>query len=233
VGIWQARSARRPASLAAIRARESSALDALRRAANHGAAARAQSLKMLDVGGASGENKDPDDPWDTLHPPCRGLPTCSSSTSSPAVTPSSHTLRALCPRDARCLYAYTDALRQVKEHQRSLQQKVRADKQHKGLSLPQQYARIMQNQGYFAPWSRVNSWADRVAINNIRKSNTPTALASKEAAIARENAKFARKFRGPHTSQYTGVHLSQDQSLDPKYDPWSNAASREAYYTGY
>jgi hypothetical protein len=29
------------------------------------------------------------------------------------------------------------------------------------------------------------------------------------------------------------VHLSQDQILDPKYDPWSNAASREAYYTGY
>ncbi len=27
--------------------------------------------------------------------------------------------------------------------------------------------------GYFAPWSRQNTWVNRVAINNIRKSNTP------------------------------------------------------------
>jgi len=31
----------------------------------------------------------------------------------------------------------------------------------------------MQNIGYFAPWSRQNSWADRIAINNVRKANTP------------------------------------------------------------
>jgi len=35
------------------------------------------------------------------------------------------------------------------------------------------------------------------------------ALAAKEVKIATENAKFARKFKSPHTSQYTGVHLSQ------------------------
>jgi hypothetical protein len=34
----------------------------------------------------------------------------------------------------------------------------------------------MQNIGYFAPWSRQNSWADRIAINNIRKANTPQVL---------------------------------------------------------
>ena len=43
----------------------------------------------------------------------------------------------------------------------------------KGMSMPQQYARIMQNQGYFAPWSRQNTWTNRIAINNIRKANTP------------------------------------------------------------
>ena len=43
----------------------------------------------------------------------------------------------------------------------------------KGLSMQQQYVRIMQNQGYFAPWSRTNNWNDRLAINNIRKHNTP------------------------------------------------------------
>ncbi len=32
---------------------------------------------------------------------------------------------------------------------------------------------IMQNLGYFAPWSRENSWEQRVAIANIRKANTP------------------------------------------------------------
>ncbi|KAJ1491278.1 hypothetical protein T484DRAFT_1743061 [Baffinella frigidus] len=47
-----------------------------------------------------------------------------------------------------------------------------------------QYARIMQNLGYFAPWSRQNSWADRVAVNNIRKANTPSALARKQSQIA-------------------------------------------------
>jgi hypothetical protein len=123
-----------------------------------------------------------------------------------------------------------------------------------------QYARIMQNLGYFAPWSRQNSWADRVAINNIRKANTPSALATRQAQIlkvlletthlsrdlcavdqgladmrtdSQEDAKFARKFATPHTSQYTGVHESQDAVLDPKYSPWSNDAPRKAYYQGY
>lgn len=39
-------------------------------------------------------------------------------------------------------------------------------------------SQIMQNIGYFAPWSRQNSWADRIAINNIRKANTPQVLPS-------------------------------------------------------
>jgi len=45
-----------------------------------------QGLVMLNPGELSGELKDPDDPWGYSHPRCRGLPTCSSSTSSPAVT---------------------------------------------------------------------------------------------------------------------------------------------------
>lgn len=53
---------------------------------------------------------------------------------------------------------------------------MKAPPQATKLSLPQQYARIMQNIGYFAPWSRQNSWADRIAINNIRKANTPQVL---------------------------------------------------------
>uniref|UniRef100_A0A7S0EHW1 Uncharacterized protein n=1 Tax=Hanusia phi TaxID=3032 RepID=A0A7S0EHW1_9CRYP len=101
------------------------------------------------------------------------------------------------------------------------------------LSLPQQYARIMQNMGYFAPWSRVNSWEDRVAINNIRKANTPQALAMRQKQIERENAKFARKFSTPHTSQYTGVHESLEEILDPRFTPWSNDSPRKAYYQGY
>ena len=48
---------------------------------------------------------------------------------------------------------------------------VKAEK--KGLTMQQQYARIMQNQGYFSPWSRQNTWNNRIAINNIRKANTP------------------------------------------------------------
>ena len=64
---------------------------------------------------------------------------------------------------------------------------------------------IMQNIGYFAPWSRQNSWADRIAINNIRKANTPQSLAMKQEKIEKENEKFARKFSTPHTSMYTGV----------------------------
>ena len=31
----------------------------------------------------------------------------------------------------------------------------------------------MQNLGYFAPWTRQNSWVDRVVISNIRKANFP------------------------------------------------------------
>mmetsp|Transcript_17121 Transcript_17121/g.47036 ORF Transcript_17121/g.47036 Transcript_17121/m.47036 type:complete len:118 (-) Transcript_17121:154-507(-) len=103
----------------------------------------------------------------------------------------------------------------------------------KTLSLPQQYARIMQNMGYFAPWSRQNSWVDRIAISNIRKANTPQALAMKAAKIEKENAKFAKKFSSPHTSQYTGKHESLSSILDPKYQPWANAAPRKAYYQGY
>merc|ERR1711906_32130 len=101
------------------------------------------------------------------------------------------------------------------------------------LSLPQQYARIMQNIGYFAPWSRQNSWADRIAINNIRKANTPQALAQRKQQIETENKKFARKFSTPHTSMYTGEHQSIDEILDPKFSPWGNDAPRKAYYQGY
>jgi len=101
------------------------------------------------------------------------------------------------------------------------------------LSMPQQYARIMQNIGYFAPWSRQNSWADRIAINNVRKANTPQSLAMKQEMIQTENAKFARKFSTPHTSMYTGVKQSIDQILDPKYQPWGNDGPRKAYYQGY
>ena len=101
------------------------------------------------------------------------------------------------------------------------------------LSLPQQYARIMQNIGYFAPWSRQNSWADRIAINNIRKANTPQSLAMKQEKIEKENEKFARKFSTPHTSMYTGVKQSIDQILDPKFQPWGNDGPRKAYYQGY
>lgn len=52
-----------------------------------GASARAkrQGLQLLNPGELSGELKDPDDPWGYSHPRCRGLPTCSDSTSSPAV----------------------------------------------------------------------------------------------------------------------------------------------------
>ena len=32
---------------------------------------------------------------------------------------------------------------------------------------------ITSPQGYFAPWSRQNTWNNRIAINNIRKDNTP------------------------------------------------------------
>ena len=53
-----------------------------------GASARAkrQGLQLLNPGELSGELKDPDDPWGYSHPRCRGLPTCSDSTSSPAIT---------------------------------------------------------------------------------------------------------------------------------------------------
>ncbi|EKX55275.1 hypothetical protein GUITHDRAFT_160420 [Guillardia theta CCMP2712] len=103
----------------------------------------------------------------------------------------------------------------------------------KKLSMPQQYARIMQNMGYFAPWSRQNSWEDRIAIANIRKNNSPQALAAKAAKIEAENKKFQKRFSTPHTSQYTGVHEKISNILDPKYQPWANAAPRKAYYQGY
>ena len=41
---------------------------------------------LLNPGELSGELKDPDDPWGYSHPRCRGLPTCSDSVSSPAIT---------------------------------------------------------------------------------------------------------------------------------------------------
>ncbi len=42
-----------------------------------------------------------------------------------------------------------------------------------GIDISFYINQIMQNMGYFAPWSRQNSWVDRVAISNIRKANTP------------------------------------------------------------
>mmetsp|Transcript_27096 Transcript_27096/g.68282 ORF Transcript_27096/g.68282 Transcript_27096/m.68282 type:complete len:206 (+) Transcript_27096:30-647(+) len=108
---------------------------------------------------------------------------------------------------------------------------VRGEK--KGLSMTEQYARIMQNEGYFAPWSRQNGWVDRVAIDNIRKANTPQALAQRQQMIETEDKKFAKKFSTPHTSQYTGVHQSLADILDPKFQPWANDAPRKAYYAGF
>eukprot|EP00960_Hanusia_phi_P077737 768736-Hanusia_phi.AAC.3 len=59
------------------------------------------------------------------------------------------------------------------------------------------------------------------------------ALAMRQKQIERENAKFARKFSTPHTSQYTGVHESLEEILDPRFTPWSNDSPRKAYYQGY
>lgn len=97
---------------------------------------------------------------------------------------------------------------------------------------PMWAAQIMQNIGYFAPWSRQNSWADRIAINNIRKANTPQSLAMKQQKIEKENAKFARKFSSPHTSMYTGVKqvskrmhdargLRRDRVVLPEQASWT------------
>lgn len=102
-----------------------------------------------------------------------------------------------------------------------------------GLSMTEQYARIMQNKGYFAPWSRENGWVDRVAIDNIRKANTPQALAERQQMIQAEDAKFAKEFSSPHTSQYTGTHESLSDILDPKFQPWANDGPRKAYYAGF
>ena len=55
----------------------------------------------------------------------------------------------------------------------SMAQKAEPIDAKRGLSMTEQYAKIMQNKGYFAPWSRENGWVDRVAIDNIRKANTP------------------------------------------------------------
>jgi hypothetical protein len=51
--------------------------------------------------------------------------------------------------------------------------------------------------------------------------------------IKQENAKFAKEFSTPHTSQYTGKHESLADILDPKYQPWANDGPRKAYYAGY
>lgn len=48
---------------------------------------------LLNPGELAGELKDPDDPWGYSHPRCRGLPTCSDSTSSPAVKEHQQRLR--------------------------------------------------------------------------------------------------------------------------------------------
>mmetsp|Transcript_25650 Transcript_25650/g.51359 ORF Transcript_25650/g.51359 Transcript_25650/m.51359 type:complete len:184 (+) Transcript_25650:29-580(+) len=104
---------------------------------------------------------------------------------------------------------------------------------HKKLSMPQQYARIMQNLGYFAPWSRQNSWEQRLAINNIRKANTPQALAQKAEMIKKENKRMQAKFGHPDTAKYTGAHETFSAILDPKYQPWANTGPRHAYYQGY
>ena len=53
--------------------------------AKHPAGPKKQALRILNPGELSGDLKDPDDPWGYSHPRCRGLPTCSDSTSSPAV----------------------------------------------------------------------------------------------------------------------------------------------------
>jgi hypothetical protein len=64
----------------------------------------------------------------------------------------------------------------------------------KGLTIQQQYARIMQNQGYFAPWSRQNTWNNRIAINNIRKANTPEVCSRPNNYLA-----IARGYCGKYT----------------------------------
>jgi len=77
-----------------------------------GAAMKAQTKKqglvMLNPGELSGSLKDPDDPWGYSHPRCRGLPTCSSSTSSPAITertPSQKAARSIKIKEPRSLDA--------------------------------------------------------------------------------------------------------------------------------
>jgi len=184
-----------------------------------------EQLVMLNPGLRSGELKLPDDPWGYQTPRCRGLPTCSSSTSSPAVQRRQGALRMAHGQHRQ------DRMQEQPRRMQSMKQVVRGEK--KGLSMTEQYAKIMQNEGYFAPWSRQNGWVDRVAIDNIRKANTPQALAQRQQMIETEDKKFAKKFSTPHTSQYTGVHQSLADILDPKFQPWANDAPRKAYYAGF
>ena len=53
------------------------------------------------------------------------------------------------------------------------------------------------------------------------------------AYIKKQNAKFAKAFSTPHTSQYTGKHESLSEILDPHYQPWGNDGPRKAYYSGF
>ena len=65
--------------------REHSALTHLETDLSRARARQKQALRVLNPGELAGELKDPDDPWGYSHPRCRGLPTCSDSTASPAV----------------------------------------------------------------------------------------------------------------------------------------------------
>mmetsp|Transcript_104788 Transcript_104788/g.168696 ORF Transcript_104788/g.168696 Transcript_104788/m.168696 type:complete len:351 (-) Transcript_104788:138-1190(-) len=99
-----------PSSLNAILLHEHEALANMEHVRNH---APLQSLLPLNPGELSGESKDPDDPWGYAHPRCRGLPTCSSSTSSPA----------------------------IKRHQRSVLNAARGQQRHDGRSPDGHYSK--------------------------------------------------------------------------------------------
>eukprot|EP00286_Rhodomonas_abbreviata_P025699 CAMPEP_0181307592 /NCGR_PEP_ID=MMETSP1101-20121128/10972_1 /TAXON_ID=46948 /ORGANISM="Rhodomonas abbreviata, Strain Caron Lab Isolate" /LENGTH=306 /DNA_ID=CAMNT_0023413839 /DNA_START=10 /DNA_END=930 /DNA_ORIENTATION=+ len=170
---------------------------------------------LLNPGELAGELKDPDDPWGYSHPRCRGLPTCSDSTSSPAVAEHQQHMRK---------QIKTQSMKTVDKGMAAL---------GKNLSPAQQYAYITSHQGFFSPWSDSRSWLSTLSRANLEKSLTPQALAAKAEMIKKEDVKFARKFNRAKTSQYTGVHTKISEILDPKYQPWANDGSRKAYYQGY
>uniref|UniRef100_A0A7S4J7I8 SHOCT domain-containing protein n=1 Tax=Guillardia theta TaxID=55529 RepID=A0A7S4J7I8_GUITH len=63
---------------------------------------KASKLKLLNPGELSGDLKDPDDPWGYSTPRCRGLPTCSDSTSHvPAVGKRQQALKVVRSRRGR------------------------------------------------------------------------------------------------------------------------------------